>query len=202
MHSASDLAHKLSKRIGNELSKRISEFLDDSSGPATNTGGSQMQQQYSAAPFNQQYGYSGNASQMSSSTYFVPPPYTAGFFGASGERVPRDIKIAHVEELGDVKSAETRVERDLGFQGRLGQHVLITYGDTMFRDENWSDNFIGMTCNSVAIASPNPIKVHDPLLGDSGFPRHFLEPSAEYGDGNGYSLGITNVVELEPGRGR
>lgn len=114
----------------------------------------------------------------------------------------RGFRIVHVEELGNVRSLTTRVERDLGFQGQLGQYIMLTYGDTMYRDEDWSDRFIGMTCNSVGIATVDPTEVYDPLLNDSNHPKCFLEPAAEYGeDSSQYALGITNVIELNPGRG-
>lgn len=73
----------------------------------------------------------------------------------------------------------------------------------MYRDEDWSDRFIGMTCNSVGLATANPTKVHDPLLNETCHPKCFLEPSAEYGeDCSEYALGITNVVEIEADRGK
>lgn len=115
---------------------------------------------------------------------------------------PRNVIIIHVEELGNVLAKSTRVERDLGFQGRLGKNILLTYGDTMYRDENWSDRFIGMTCNSIAIATSDPTRVKDPLLNETDHPKCFLEPSAEYGeDCSDYALGITNIVQVEEDRG-
>lgn len=114
----------------------------------------------------------------------------------------RPLKIAHVEELGNVASLSTRVERDLGFQGQLGPYILLSYGDTMYRDEDWSDKFIGMTCNSVGLATMDPTKVIDPLLNETGHPQFFLKPSPEFGEDYGEdALGITNVVETSPGKG-
>ena len=48
-----------------------------------------------------------------------------------GEKRPRNVIIAHVEELGNVRADSTRVERDLGFQGKIGEHVLLTYGESI-----------------------------------------------------------------------
>jgi hypothetical protein len=193
MPSVSDLASKFSKRIEESLNKHVSEFLnnDSSSHDQPYPYQQPIHQQNAPAPYRHNPG-----------PYFFPqrrpPGSPAPVRHPSSD--PRKVEVAHVEYLGVVKSSTTRVERDLGFQGRLGDHILVTYGDTMFRDEKWSDNFIGMTCNSVAIATPNPISVFDPLLDDRGFPKHLLEPSKEYEETH-HSLGITNVVELEDGRG-
>lgn len=48
-----------------------------------------------------------------------------------GEKRPRNVIIVHVEELGNVRADSTRVERDLGFQGKIGEHVLLTYGESI-----------------------------------------------------------------------
>lgn len=112
------------------------------------------------------------------------------------------LKISHVQELGTVSSVSTRVERDLGFQGKLGPYILLSYGDTMYRDKDWSDNFIGMTCNSVGLATIEPTKVVDPLLNETGHPQFFLKPASEYNEDYGEdALGITNVVEITPDKG-
>ncbi|MBA7489675.1 hypothetical protein ES702_00209 [subsurface metagenome] len=114
----------------------------------------------------------------------------------------RELKIKEVTELGDVTSTSTFVKRDLGFQGKLGSHILITYGDTMFSDAEGNDKFRGMTCNSTAVACEEPTSVFDPVLDESEYPRCFLQPSEEYGeDPSVYSLGITNVVETSHGEG-
>lgn len=114
----------------------------------------------------------------------------------------REVKIKEVKELGDVSSTSTFVKRDLGFQGKLGSHMLITYGDTMFSDAEGNDEFRGMTCNSMAIACDEPTCVFDPVLDDRKYPRCFLQPSKEYGeDPSVYSLGITNIVETSHGEG-
>lgn len=114
----------------------------------------------------------------------------------------REVKIKEVTELGDVSSTSTFVKRDLGFQGKLGSHILVTYGDTMFSDAEGNDQFRGMTCNSIAIACDDPTSVLDPVLGDNQYPQCFLLPSSEYGeDPSVDSLGITNVVEMSHGEG-
>lgn len=114
----------------------------------------------------------------------------------------REVRIKNVVELGDVRSASTYVKRDLGFQGKLGPHILLSYGDTLFSDASGSDEFRGMTCNSTAIACDEPTCVLDPVLDHNNYPRSLLQPSSKYGeDPSVYSLGITNVVETTPGEG-
>jgi len=116
---------------------------------------------------------------------------------------PREVQVQNVIELGNVSSTSTLVKRDLGFQGKLGNYILLSYGDTMFTDSSGSDEFRGMTCNSLAIACEDPTQVFDPLLGDNGYPHCFLIPSKEYGeDPSKYALGITNVVETSHGNGK
>lgn len=115
----------------------------------------------------------------------------------------REVKIKEVTELGDVSSTSTFVKRDLGFQGKLGPHILITYGDTMFSDAEGNEEFRGMTCNSTAIACDEPTCVFDPVLDEREYPRCFLQPSKEYGENSSvYSLGITNIVETSRGEGK
>ncbi|KAK5083527.1 hypothetical protein LTR05_006029 [Lithohypha guttulata] len=114
----------------------------------------------------------------------------------------REVKINDVTELGNVLSTSAFVKRDLGFQGQLGSYILLTYGDTMFSDAEGSDQFRGMTCNSVAVAGKHPTKVLDPRLDQDGFPHCFLRPSEQYNeDPSVYALGLTNVVEISPGKG-
>jgi len=117
--------------------------------------------------------------------------------------VAREVTVKNVIELGNVSSMSTLVKRDLGFQGKLGPHVVLSYGDTMFTDSQGSDEFRGMTCNSSAIACTDPTQVFDPLLDDSGYPHCLMKPSDEYGeDPSKYALGITNVVETTHGKGK
>ena len=117
--------------------------------------------------------------------------------------VAREIKIDSVTELGDVKSTTSLVKRDLGFQGRLLNHSIITYGDTMFTNTEGDDKFRGMTCNSVAISTTDPTRVLDPVVDDECRSACFLMPSIEeYGeDPSTHALGITNVVETSAGKG-
>jgi len=39
------------------------------------------------------------------------------------------ISTCEVQELGDVHSRNTFVKRDLGFQGRIGNNIFLSYGD-------------------------------------------------------------------------
>jgi len=115
---------------------------------------------------------------------------------------PKEVLIKYVTELGNVSSSNTFVKRDLGFQGKLGNYVLLTYGDTMFSDIDGSDQWRGMTCNSAAIAADGPTIVFDPVLNENNYPHCFLKPTEEYGeDPSVYALDITNVVEISPGEG-
>ena len=113
------------------------------------------------------------------------------------------VSIAKTNFLGTVRSATTHVTRDLGFQGQIGQYVLLTYGDTMYSDGNYSDHWRGMTSDSVALATKNPLVVIDPNLDDDGYPKQFCPVVKHFGeDPAECALGITNVVETEPGQGR
>merc|ERR1711939_75185 len=112
------------------------------------------------------------------------------------------VSIAKTNFLGTVRSATTHVTRDLGFQGQIGQYVLLTYGDTMYSDGNYSDHWRGMTSDSVALATKNPLVVIDPNLDDDGYPKQFCPVVKHFGeDPAECALGITNVVETEPGQG-
>lgn len=117
----------------------------------------------------------------------------------SENRQSRQLEVKNVIELGNVRSTSTSVKRDLGFHGRLGQYAFNTYGDTMFGS---GDQFRGMTCNSIAIATTSPTEVLDPLLNDNSYPHCFLLPDQSSGeDPSSWSLGITNIIETAPGQG-
>lgn len=112
------------------------------------------------------------------------------------------IAIYATHELGKVQSETTYVKRDLGFQGQLGCNVFLSYGDTMYSDSNSSDEFRGMTSDSIALATHDPLEVIDVALNEEGYPQQFCPIMAEYGeDSSTYALGITNVVETYPGEG-
>lgn len=114
----------------------------------------------------------------------------------------QELIIKSVVELGNVSSNSTFVKRDLGFQGTLGNHIILTYGDTMFSNAARDDTFRGMTCNSVAIATTDPTEVLDPLLDENSYPKCLLRPSEQHGeDPSTFSLGVTNIIETSPGRG-
>lgn len=112
------------------------------------------------------------------------------------------LQVASVELLGDVSSNNTFVKRDLGFQGRLGNFVLLTYGDTMWSDASYSDTFRGMTSDSAAFATDDPLVVQDFDLNTAGYPRQFCPLLECYGENASVdAIGITNVVETLPGTG-
>jgi hypothetical protein len=115
---------------------------------------------------------------------------------------PPNINLSCVDFLGNVHSSTTYVKRDLGFQGRLGHHILLSYGDTMYSDANYSDTWRGMTSDSIAFATHNPLVVVDPTLNDDGYPPQFCPLMDELDeDPAECALGITNVVETGPGHG-
>jgi hypothetical protein len=112
------------------------------------------------------------------------------------------ISICAVQELGDVHSETTYVKRDLGFQGRIGSNIFLSYGDTLYSDPTYSDVFRGMTSDSMALATDDPLEVMDIDLNDQGYPQQFCPIMAEYGeDSTNYAVGITNVLETYPGQG-
>lgn len=112
------------------------------------------------------------------------------------------LSVECVDFLGDVHSATTFVKRDLGFAGQIGKHVLLSYGDTMYSDEKYSDQFRGMTSDSVALATHDPLTVVDSGLKD-GYPPQFCPIVSHYGEEmSTCALGITNAVETNPGEGQ
>lgn len=115
------------------------------------------------------------------------------------------ISIADVEFLGDVHSTTTFVLRDLGFQGQIGRNVLLSYGDTMFSDANYTSTWRGMTSDSVALATHDPTQVLDVnliKLNNVSYPRQFCPLMPQYGEDSAtWACGITNVVETYSGQG-
>ena len=112
------------------------------------------------------------------------------------------ISVKSVEHLGNVHSTTTFVKRDLGFQGQIGNTIILTYGDTMFSDSDYSDTFRGMTSDSMALATHDPTKVVDLELDDNGYPQQFCPLLGEFDeDPAECAMGITNVVETFPGQG-
>lgn len=104
--------------------------------------------------------------------------------------------------LGDVYSQNTYVKRDLGFPGQIDDFVLLSYGDTMHKDASYSSTWRGMTSDSVALATHDPLVVVDPLLNEKGHPLQFCPLMPEIGENNSeWALGITNVVQTHRGRG-
>jgi hypothetical protein len=125
--------------------------------------------------------------------------------GSSFSNSPSKITVSHVEFLGDVHSATTSVVRDLGFQGHLGPYVLLTYGDTLWtlpEDPNDSSVFRGMSSDSMALATHNPLVVIDPVIESNGYPPQFCPIKASYGEEAATcALGVTNVIETFAGQG-
>jgi hypothetical protein len=115
----------------------------------------------------------------------------------------RKLTVSNVDFLGDVHSLTTHVVRDLGFQGQIGPYILLTYGDTIYTDAHHNTSkFMGMTSDSVALATHNPLEVIDPLLNEKKYPKQFCPISEKHGENmSTCALGITNVVETYQGQG-
>jgi hypothetical protein len=112
------------------------------------------------------------------------------------------VSVASAKLLGNVHSLNTNVKRDLGFQGRIGEHVLLTYGDTMYSDANYTDTWRGMTSDSMAYATHDPLEVLDVGLNEEGYPRQFCPVEKTYGEEAAQcAMGITNVIETHSGQG-
>jgi len=72
----------------------------------------------------------------------------------------------------------------------------------MYSDSSYGDEFRGMTSDSIALATHDPLEVMDIGLNDQGYPQQFCPIMAEYGEEpSTYALGITNVIETYPGQG-
>ena len=113
------------------------------------------------------------------------------------------ISVSSVRELGDVHSETTYVARDLGFAGQIGNYVLLSYGDTLYSDATYNATFRGMTSDSMALATHDPLKVRDISLNRDGYPQQFCPIMGIYNETAAeYALGITNVVETYPDQGR
>ena len=139
------------------------------------------------------------ADQPSPNRSSVYLPFCGAVQSQSGQ-LP--VEVSSVEFLGNVKSNNTYVNRDLGFHGKIGNLMLLSYGDTMWSDSSYSETFRGMTSDSAAFATSNPLIVQDFNLNASGYPQQFCPLLDEYGeDPSVDALGITNVVETSPGQG-
>lgn len=112
------------------------------------------------------------------------------------------LKVKSVEPIGDVRSKNTYVNRDLGFPGKVGKHVFLSYGDTMWSNASNDKGFMGMTSDSLALATPHPCEVHDVTVQGNGYPAQFCPVMKEYGeDMSTDAMGITSVVEMNPDQG-
>jgi hypothetical protein len=113
------------------------------------------------------------------------------------------VKVQSSTLLGDIRSRTTHCVRDNGFQGRIGDHVIISYGDTIFRNKSYKSEWLGMTSDSVALATSNPLEVEDVNLDSKGWPEQFcqLNPRWHKENPGDDAMGITNVVETTPGKG-
>ena len=115
------------------------------------------------------------------------------------------LSVSSTKFLGDVHSSTTYVNRDLGFAGQVGSYVLLSYGDTLYTDANYSTTpipFRGIVSDSVAFATHDPLTVLDVNLNNASYPQQFFPLLSGYGeDPSTSAIGITNVVETYPGIG-
>lgn len=126
---------------------------------------------------------------------------------SSGSISPRGqlpLEVSAVDVLGDVHSNTTYVLRDLGFSGELDNLIILSYGDTLWTDASYDVSvFRGMTSDSMALATNNPLVVLDVGLNSQGYPNQFCPIMEEYGEDPATdAMGITNVVEVGPGLGK
>ena len=112
------------------------------------------------------------------------------------------LAVSSSEFLGTVHSTTTYVLRDLGFQGKIGNTTFLTYGDTLYSNASYNTGFLGMTSDSVALATDDPLQVDDVNLNAQGYPEQFCPIEAKWGEEAATdAMGITNVVETNPGEG-
>ncbi|KAK9372339.1 uncharacterized protein V1513DRAFT_427659 [Lipomyces chichibuensis] len=104
--------------------------------------------------------------------------------------------------LGHIHSTTTYCIRDNGFNGSIGNITLLTYGDTLYRDSNYSNKFRGIVANSVAQATSNPLQVVDVLLNSKGWPQQFCPFNSVWNESiTTDAIGVTNIVETGSGTG-
>lgn len=129
-------------------------------------------------------------------------PHSTSASASPGPQAQLPIKVKSDQLLGDIRSKTTHCIRDNGFHGKIGDCVIITYGDTMFRDRSYDDKFRGMTSDSCALATSNPLQVEDVLLDSQGWPQQFCPLNPAWGENPSQdAMGITNVIETNPGEG-
>lgn len=114
------------------------------------------------------------------------------------------LNVSRVDFLGEVHSATTYVKRDLGFSGQLDNVIILSYGDTIWSNaQNDTSTFRGLTSDSMALATDNPLAVVDVGLNNQGYPNQFCPVMSEYGESmSDDAMGITNVVQISPGLGK
>ncbi|KAL9616631.1 MAG: hypothetical protein Q9160_008514 [Pyrenula sp. 1 TL-2023] len=142
-----------------------------------------------------------NAEKYSSKwKLFNAGPISSGSISPRGQ-LP--LEVSAVDVLGNVHSNTTFVLRDLGFSGELDHLVILSYGDTLWTNASYDTSvFRGLTSDSMALATSNPLVVVDVGLNSRGYPNQFCPIMKEYGeDPDIDAMGITNVVEVCPGLG-
>ncbi|EHK26883.1 uncharacterized protein TRIVIDRAFT_33778 [Trichoderma virens Gv29-8] len=112
------------------------------------------------------------------------------------------------EYLGEQKSSNTAIRRDLGFAGHIGGKWFGVYGDTLWCSPGVTDperdpdpeGFHGMVRNSVAALTGDPLVVRDVHLnGDEpvAHPTQFTPFEERWGETNLVGFGGTSVVEVD-----
>ncbi|KAL5085863.1 hypothetical protein Trisim1_009933 [Trichoderma cf. simile WF8] len=112
------------------------------------------------------------------------------------------------EYLGEQKSSNTAVRRDLGFAGHIGGQWFGVYGDTLWCSPGVTDpdldpdpeGFHGMVRNSVAVLTDDPLVVRFVHLnGDEpvAHPLQFTPFEERWGETNLFGFGGTSIVEVD-----
>ncbi|KAL2407923.1 hypothetical protein ABEF95_015013 [Exophiala dermatitidis] len=199
MASDGNNAQSLRQRMHHWTSKGLNRLFDkDTDSPDSSSGGS------AAAVGNPQAGPTGDEASTDPLRlqFRAPSPSTDDLSTSTPSKkpYPPTISIDRVDFLGPVHSATTHVKRDLGFQGRLGEYILLSYGDTLYSDAEGTDSWRGMTSDSMTLATHDPLVVVDPpgLLNDQKYPRQFCPLDPNVGEiPSEYAVGITNVVSID-----
>lgn len=73
----------------------------------------------------------------------------------------------------------------------------------MWSNSSYSEEFRGMTSDSVALATTDPCLVEDIGVQPNGYPKQFCPIMSEHGEeAANDSMGITSVIETEEGKGK
>ncbi|KAL9106673.1 MAG: hypothetical protein Q9227_008325 [Pyrenula ochraceoflavens] len=105
----------------------------------------------------------------------------------------------HVDSLGDQTSANSCVNRDLGFTGALGGTYYAVYGDTSWCASGVSDPsknnfavFSGMVRDTIAQVGNDPLHPTDFNLNSGDRPQQFIPFNASWSETQDFGFGGTS----------